>query len=51
MTQAEAEGSLLGRAARVASVFAKYGLRETRGTDSHEVRARRLRDADLRQLG
>ncbi|HYX75970.1 MAG TPA: AarF/UbiB family protein, partial [Gaiellaceae bacterium] len=51
MTQAEVEGSLLGRAARVASVFAKYGLRETRGSgDSQEVRARRLRDA-LEELG
>ena len=51
MTQAEAEGSLLGRAARVATVFAKYGLRETRGSgDSLEVRARRLRDA-LEELG
>src|SRR5947208_2513289 len=51
MTQAEVEGSLLGRATRVASVFAKYGLRETRGsTDSAEIRARRLRDA-LEELG
>src|SRR5512133_2272397 len=51
MTQAEVEGSLLGRATRVASVFAKYGLRETRGSgDSQEVRARRLRDA-LEELG
>jgi predicted unusual protein kinase regulating ubiquinone biosynthesis (AarF/ABC1/UbiB family) len=51
VTQAEVEGSLLGRAARVASVFAKYGLRETRGSgDSQEVRARRLRDA-LEELG
>jgi predicted unusual protein kinase regulating ubiquinone biosynthesis (AarF/ABC1/UbiB family) len=51
VTQAEAEGSLLGRAARVATVFAKYGLRETRGSgDSLEVRARRLRDA-LEELG
>ncbi|HEX6680209.1 MAG TPA: AarF/UbiB family protein, partial [Gaiellaceae bacterium] len=33
------------------SVFAKYGLRETRGSgDSQEVRARRLRDA-LEELG
>ena len=32
MTQAEVEGSLLGRATRVASVFAKYGMRETRGS-------------------
>src|SRR5205814_4160925 len=51
MTQAEVEGSLLGRAARVASVFAKYGLRETRGgADPVESRARRLRDA-LEELG
>ena len=51
MTQAEIEGSLLGRASRVATVFAKYGLRETRGgSDSPEVRARRLRDA-LEELG
>jgi ubiquinone biosynthesis protein len=51
VTQAEVEGSLLGRAARVASVFAKYGLRETRGSaDAPEVRARRLRDA-LEELG
>src|SRR5881392_3599583 len=51
MTQAEVEGSLLGRAARVASVFAKYGLRETRGgADPIEARARRLRDA-LEELG
>src|SRR5436305_84819 len=51
MTQAEVEGSLLGRAARVASVFAKYGLRETRGgADPIEIRARRLRDA-LEELG
>src|SRR5437667_869461 len=51
MTQAEVEGSLLGRATRVASVFAKYGLRETRGsTDAPEIRARRLRDA-LEELG
>jgi ubiquinone biosynthesis protein len=49
MTQAEAEGSLIGRATRVASVFARYGLRETRG-DRLEVRARRLRDA-LEELG
>jgi predicted unusual protein kinase regulating ubiquinone biosynthesis (AarF/ABC1/UbiB family) len=46
----ETEGSLLGRARRVAGVFAKYGLRETRGGDSTEVRARRLRDA-LEELG
>jgi ubiquinone biosynthesis protein len=51
VTQAEVEGSLLGRASRVATVFAKYGLRETRGGgDSPEVRARRLRDA-LEELG
>src|ERR1700736_6511368 len=51
MKQAEVEGSLLGRAARVASVFAKYGLREPRGSDDElEVRARRLRDA-LEELG
>src|SRR5256886_6167971 len=51
MTQAEVEGSLLGRATRVASVFAKYGLRETRGsTDTPEIRARRLRGA-LEELG
>ena len=51
MTQAEVEGSLLGRATRVASVFAKYGLRETRGgADAPEVRARRLRAA-LEELG
>src|SRR5205823_2997715 len=51
MTQAEVEGSLLGRAARVASVFAKYGLRETRGgADPIEIRARNLRDA-LEELG
>src|SRR3954452_3384102 len=51
MTQAEVEGSLLGRATRVASVFAKYGLRETRGgADPIEIRARRLRDA-LEELG
>ena len=51
MTQAEVEGSLLARAARVASVFAKYGLRETRGSgDAVEVRARRLRQA-LEELG
>ncbi|HEX6490828.1 MAG TPA: AarF/UbiB family protein [Gaiellaceae bacterium] len=51
MTQAEVEGSLLGRAARVASVFAKYGLRETRGSgDELDLRARRLRDA-LEELG
>jgi predicted unusual protein kinase regulating ubiquinone biosynthesis (AarF/ABC1/UbiB family) len=51
VTQAEIEGSLLGRASRVATVFAKYGLRETRGgSDSPEVRARRLRDA-LEELG
>src|SRR5436189_1881802 len=51
MTQAEVDGSLLGRAARVASVCTKYGLRETRGSgDSQEVRARRLRDA-LEELG
>ena len=51
MTQAEVEGSLLGRATRVASVFAKYGLRETRGSsDPIEIRARRLRDA-LEELG
>ncbi len=51
MTQAEVEGSLLGRATRVGSVFAKYGLRETRGsTDAPEIRARRLRDA-LEELG
>jgi ubiquinone biosynthesis protein len=51
VTQVEAEGSLLGRATRVASVFAKYGLRETRGSgDSFEVRARRLREA-LEELG
>jgi ubiquinone biosynthesis protein len=46
----QAEVSLLGRATRVATVFAKYGLRETRGSDSVEVRARRLRDA-LEELG
>jgi ubiquinone biosynthesis protein len=51
MTQTEAEGSLIGRAARVASVMAKYGLRETRGGgDDLTVRARRLRDA-LEELG
>jgi ubiquinone biosynthesis protein len=51
LTQAEVEGSLLGRATRVASVFAKYGLRETRGSsDPIEIRARRLRDA-LEELG
>ena len=51
MTQAEVEGSLLGRATRVASVFAKYGLRETRGAaDSLQIRAARLRDA-LEELG
>jgi predicted unusual protein kinase regulating ubiquinone biosynthesis (AarF/ABC1/UbiB family) len=51
VTQAEVEGSLLGRASRVATVFAKYGLRETRGSgDSPEIRARRLRDA-LEELG
>ena len=51
MTQAEVEGSLLGRATHVASVFAKYGLRETRGSgDAPEIRARRLRDA-LEELG
>jgi ubiquinone biosynthesis protein len=51
VTQAEAEGSLIGRAARVASVMAKYGLRETRGGgDDLRVRARRLRDA-LEELG
>jgi predicted unusual protein kinase regulating ubiquinone biosynthesis (AarF/ABC1/UbiB family) len=51
VTQAEVEGSLLGRATRVASVFAKYGLRETRGSaDPVEIRARRLRDA-LEELG
>src|SRR5881396_86376 len=51
MTQAEVEGSLLGRATRVASVFAKYGLRETRGSaDPIEIRARRLRDS-LEELG
>ena len=51
MTQAEVEGSLLGRATRVASVFAKYGIRETRGSaDPIEIRARRLRDA-LEELG
>ncbi|TML46395.1 MAG: AarF/ABC1/UbiB kinase family protein, partial [Actinobacteria bacterium] len=51
MTQAEVEGSLLGRATRVASVFAKYGMRETRGSaDPIEIRARRLRDA-LEELG
>ena len=51
MTHAEVEGSLLGRATRVASVFAKYGLRETRGSgDPLQVRARRLRDA-LEELG
>jgi ubiquinone biosynthesis protein len=51
VTQTEVGGSLLGRASRVASVFAKYGLRETRGSgDPPEVRARRLRDA-LEELG
>lgn len=51
MTQAEAEGSLIGRAARVASVMARYGLRETRGgSDDLSLRARRLRDA-LEELG
>jgi predicted unusual protein kinase regulating ubiquinone biosynthesis (AarF/ABC1/UbiB family) len=51
VTQAETEGSLLGRAARVASVFAKYGLRETRGSnDSLAVRGQRLRAA-LEELG
>ena len=51
MTQAEIEGSLLGRATRVASVFARYGFRETRGSgDALDVRARRLRDA-LEELG
>src|SRR5213079_3608467 len=51
MTQAEVEGSLLGRATRVASVFAKYGMRETRGSaDPMEIRARRLRSA-LEELG
>jgi ubiquinone biosynthesis protein len=51
LTQAEVEGSLLGRATRVASVFAKYGFRETRGSsDPIEIRARRLRDA-LEELG
>src|SRR5436189_3366293 len=51
MTQAEVDGSLLGRATRVASVFAKYGFRETRGSaDPIEIRARRLRDA-LEELG
>jgi ubiquinone biosynthesis protein len=51
VTQAEVEGSLLGRATRVASVFAKYGMRETRGSaDPIEIRARRLRDA-LEELG
>src|SRR5213079_269749 len=51
MTQAEVEGSLLGRATRVASVFAKYGMRETRGSaDPMEIRARRLRTA-LEDLG
>jgi predicted unusual protein kinase regulating ubiquinone biosynthesis (AarF/ABC1/UbiB family) len=49
--QIEAEGSLIGRAARVASVMAKYGLRETRGSgEALEVRAARLRDA-LEELG
>jgi len=42
VTQAEIEGSLLGRATRVASVFAKYGLRETRGSgDALDVPATR----------
>jgi ubiquinone biosynthesis protein len=51
VTQAEIEGSLLGRATRVASVFAKYGFRETRGSgDALDVRARRFRDA-LEELG
>jgi predicted unusual protein kinase regulating ubiquinone biosynthesis (AarF/ABC1/UbiB family) len=50
VTQAEVEGSLIGRAARVASVMAKYGLRETRGGDDLTLRARRLRDA-LEELG
>ena len=51
LTQAEITGSLLGRARRIAGVFAKYGLRETRGSgDSAEVRARRLRDSKIALL-
>ena len=49
---APTEGQLLGRAARVAQVFAKYGLGEVlrRGQDDTIARARRLRDA-LEELG
>ena len=49
---APTEGELLGRAAHVAQVFAKYGLGEVlhRGQDDTIARARRLRDA-LEELG
>ena len=49
---APTEGQLLGRAARVAQVFGKYGLGEVlhRGQDDTIARARRFRDA-LEELG
>jgi predicted unusual protein kinase regulating ubiquinone biosynthesis (AarF/ABC1/UbiB family)/nucleotide-binding universal stress UspA family protein len=49
---APTEGQLLGRAAHVAQVFAKYGLGEVlhRGQDDITGRARRFRDA-LEELG
>jgi predicted unusual protein kinase regulating ubiquinone biosynthesis (AarF/ABC1/UbiB family)/nucleotide-binding universal stress UspA family protein len=49
---APTEGQLLGRAAHVAQVFAKYGFGEVlhRGQDDTIARARRFRDA-LEELG
>jgi predicted unusual protein kinase regulating ubiquinone biosynthesis (AarF/ABC1/UbiB family) len=41
---------LLGRAARIGTVLARHGLRERRGDESDEVRARHLREA-LEELG
>jgi ubiquinone biosynthesis protein len=47
----ELPAGLLGRAARIAAVLARHGLRERRGTDeSDAVRAKRLREA-LEELG
>jgi predicted unusual protein kinase regulating ubiquinone biosynthesis (AarF/ABC1/UbiB family) len=41
---------LLGRATRIGAVLARHGLRERRGDESDEVRARHLREA-LEELG
>jgi ubiquinone biosynthesis protein len=47
----ELPAGLLGRAARIAAVLARHGLRERRaGDESDAVRARRLREA-LQELG